>query len=66
MKKLCCLVLTIFIFCFGINVKAEDLNLASNAKSAILMEASTGEVIFEKNSHEKLHPASMTKMIGSR
>lgn len=63
MKKLCCLVLTIFIFCFGINVKAEDLNLAQNAKSAILMEASTGEVIFEKNSHEKLHPASMTKMM---
>ena len=63
MKKLCCLVLTIFIFCFGINVKAEDLNLAQNAKSAILMEASTGEIIFEKNSHEKLHPASMTKMM---
>ena len=63
MKKLCCLVLTIFIFCMGINVKAEDLNLAQNAKSAILMEASTGEIIFEKNSHEKLHPASMTKMM---
>ena len=63
MKKLCCLVLTIFIFCLGINVKAEDLNLAQNAKSAILMEASTGEIIFEKNSHEKLHPASMTKMM---
>ena len=63
MKKLCCLVLAIFIFCFGINVKAEDLNLAQNAKSAILMEASTGEIIFEKNSHEKLHPASMTKMM---
>jgi D-alanyl-D-alanine carboxypeptidase (penicillin-binding protein 5/6) len=63
MKKLCCLVLTIFIFCFGIKVKAEDLNLAQNVKSAILMEASTGEIIFEKNSHEKLHPASMTKMM---
>lgn len=63
MKKLCCLVFTIFIFCLGINVKAEDLNLAQNAKSAILMEASTGEIIFEKNSHEKLHPASMTKMM---
>ena len=63
MKKLCCLVLAIFIFCFGIKVKAEGLNLAQNAKSAILMEASTGEIIFEKNSHEKLHPASMTKMM---
>ena len=63
MKKLCCLVLSIFIFCFGIGIKAEDLSLAQNAKSAILLEASTGEVIFEKNSHEKLHPASMTKMM---
>ena len=63
MKKICCLFLTIFTFCFCINVKAEDLSLASNAKSAILLEASTGEVIFEKNSHEKLHPASMTKMM---
>lgn len=63
MKKLCCLVLTIFIFCLSINVRAEDLSLASNAKSAILLEASTGEIIFEKNSHEKLHPASMTKMM---
>ncbi|MGM9850148.1 MAG: D-alanyl-D-alanine carboxypeptidase family protein [Bacilli bacterium] len=63
MKKLCCLVLTIFIFCISVRVRAEDLNLAQNAKSAILMEASTGEIIFEKNSHEKLHPASMTKMM---
>ena len=63
MKKICCLFLTIFIFCVSIKVKAEELNLASNAKSAILLEASTGEVIFEKNSHEKLHPASMTKMM---
>ena len=63
MRKLCCLVLILFIFCFCINVRAEDLSLASNAKSAILLEASTGEIIFEKNSHEKLHPASMTKMM---
>ena len=62
MKKLCFL-LIIFVLCFSVRVKAEDLNLASNAKSAILMEASTGEIIFEKNSHEKLHPASMTKMM---
>ena len=62
MKKLYCL-LIIFCICFSIKVKAEDLNLAENAKSAILLEASTGEVIFEKNSHEKLHPASMTKMM---
>ena len=61
MKKVFCLI--VVMFCFIIRVNAEDLNLASNAKSAILLEASTGEVIFEKNSHEKLHPASMTKMM---
>ena len=62
MKKLCCL-LIIFILFLSVRVRAEELNLAPNAKSAILMEAGTGEVIFEKNSHEKLHPASMTKMM---
>lgn len=61
MKKVFCLI--VVMFCFIIRVNAEDLNLAQNAKSAILMEASTGEIIFEKNSHEKLHPASMTKMM---
>lgn len=61
MKKIICL---FFSFFFLLNiVKAEDLVLAPNAKSAIMLEASTGEVIFEKNSHEKLHPASMTKMM---
>ena len=44
-------------------VKADDLKLAENAKSAILIEASTGKVLFEKNADEKLHPASMTKMM---
>lgn len=61
MKKIICL---FFSFFFLLNVvKAEELTLAPNAKSAIMLEASTGEVIFEKNSHEKLHPASMTKMM---
>ena len=44
-------------------VKAEVEDLAPNAKSAIMIEASTGEILFEKNSHEKLSPASMTKMM---
>ena len=48
MKKVFCLI--VVMFCFIIRVNAEDLNLASNAKSAILLEASTGEIIFEKNS----------------
>lgn len=44
-------------------VEADDIKLAESASSAILIEASTGKVLFEKNSDEKLHPASMTKMM---
>ena len=33
------------------------------SKSAILIEASTGEVIYEKNADEKLKPASVTKVM---
>lgn len=34
-----------------------------SAPSAILMEASTGEVIYEKNAEEQMHPASITKIM---
>ncbi len=37
--------------------------LAEKASSAIVIERDTGEVIFDKNSHEKLPPASMTKIM---
>ena len=37
------------------------LNIES--ESAILIEESTGKVLFEKNSHQKLHPASVTKIM---
>lgn len=39
------------------------VDLAENAKSAILIERDTGTVLFEKNSDEKLSPASMTKIM---
>ncbi|TRM12625.1 D-alanyl-D-alanine carboxypeptidase [Lentibacillus cibarius] len=43
--------------------KDEGLNLAPDAKSAILMERDTGKVLYEKNTEEKLAPASMTKIM---
>ena len=63
MKRVIYIILTMFIFCSFNLVEAEQIDLAESAVSAILIEPSTGEVIFEKNSHEKLHPASMTKMM---
>lgn len=38
-------------------------NLAEDANSAILMEQDTGTILFEKDPHEKLPPASMTKVM---
>lgn len=61
MKKI---LILIFLFMFIPVVKAEEPeDLAPNAKSAIMIEASTGEILFQKNKDEKLAPASMTKMM---
>ena len=60
MKKI---IFIIFIFMLlTASVNASD-TLAANSKSAILIEQSTGKVLYEKNSHEKLPPASMTKIM---
>lgn len=61
MKKILILVLSILLFIPSIN--AEEIKLAENAKSVIMIEASTGEVIFERDADIKLAPASMTKMM---
>ena len=44
-------------------VNSEITDITANAKSAILIEPTTGKIIYEKNSHEKLAPASMTKIM---
>lgn len=59
MKKI--LLFIIMFMLFITNSKA--LTLAPNAKSSILIEASTGEVIYSNNENEKRAPASMTKMM---
>lgn len=59
MKKIIFIILCFLPFF----VNAEELALANNAKSAILIEAKTGRVLFEKNADEALAPASMTKMM---
>lgn len=41
--------------------KSADLEVS--APSVLLMEASTGTIIYEKNSEEKLRPASITKIM---
>ena len=42
---------------------AQAAELAQGAKSAVLMDAATGTVLYESNSHEALAPASVTKVM---
>ena len=54
------------ICCFFISINhtmAKENELTPNAKSAIIIEASTGDVIYEYNADKQLSPASMTKMM---
>lgn len=41
------------------------LGPAIGAEAAILMDANTGAILYEKNIHEKLYPASITKLLST-
>ncbi len=43
--------------------RAQAVELDIEAPSALLMEKTTGEVLYAKNEHEKLEPASVTKVM---
>lgn len=60
MKKIFLLCLMFMCFSFA---KAETLNLAKNSETAILMEASTNKILFEKEAYKAMAPASMTKIM---
>ena len=58
MKKMLCL---LCILCLIVPVSAADLNVP--AKSAVLMDVATGQLLYEQNAHEPLSPASVTKVM---
>ena len=51
----------LLIILFPLFTRADELNI--DAPSAILMEYSTGKILYEKNIDEKMAPASMTKIM---
>lgn len=70
MKRVCASMMTLILLFAVIPIqglakeKQEDqLKLAPDTKSAILMEADTGKVLYEKNASKELPPASMTKIM---
>ena len=55
------LILVLCLLLSPLRVQAVELELSG--KSACLMDVSTGTVLYENNSHEKLAPASVTKVM---
>jgi len=45
------------------SVYGNEMPLSLESRSALLMDAATGTVLFEKNSHEAMPPASVTKIM---
>lgn len=63
-KCLKIILLIIFIhFIFCSNVFAEEGALEVSSNNAILMDYETGKILYEKNIHEKVYPASTTKIM---
>lgn len=51
-----------FLFPTMISASKENNELQLNSEAAILIDAESGQVIYEKNSKERLSPASITKI----
>jgi serine-type D-Ala-D-Ala carboxypeptidase (penicillin-binding protein 5/6) len=68
MKRIFSILAISFFMCSAISTQVyaeekKDAQLVDNVRSAILIERDTGTVLYEKNIHEKLPPASMTKVM---
>ena len=46
-----------------LSIPGQAADLKVEGKSALLMDISTGTILYESNSHEKLAPASVTKVM---
>ena len=55
--------LVIIIIFISMNFAFAEPNLDIKAKSALLMDFNTGDILYESNPHEKLPPASITKIM---
>lgn len=63
MKKVTTLLLAAVLLTGMLPRRAAAVDLNLNAKSALLMDVATGTVLYEKECHERLAPASVTKVM---
>ena len=62
-KTLCLILAAALLLCLTPGAAAETAAVELRAPSAILMDAATGTVLFEKNADERREPASVTKIM---
>lgn len=66
MKKLVSFIMAILIAIMPMNLSfanEDNAPLSVSSKSAILMDLGSGQILYEKNAHDKLPPASVTKVM---
>ncbi|MBR5521166.1 MAG: D-alanyl-D-alanine carboxypeptidase [Oscillospiraceae bacterium] len=69
LQSLCLVISMVFVLsCLPVTASATsaaryELPFEADARAYILVSLDTGEVIFEKNSHEQYDPASLTKLL---
>lgn len=63
MKKIMITIILFSAIFFNTSVINAQLNIDLNSKSGVMIEASTKKILYEKEAHEKMSPASMTKMM---
>ena len=61
--KRTCLMLALLLTFSSLLPRAGAVDLEVGGKSALLMDAATGTILYEKNAHEALPPASVTKVM---
>lgn len=63
MKRIVILLLALTLLCSSLPLRGQATQLDIPGKSSLLMDAATGTVLHEQNAHEKLAPASVTKIM---
>ncbi len=62
MKRLC-IVLAVCLLILPLTLPIRAVELDTPGKSAVLMDIATGTVLYQRNAHERLAPASVTKVM---
>ena len=63
MRRFLCALAATVILAAAFPVRVQAVELPIHSEAAILMEKETGQILYAKNEHEQLQPASVTKVM---